>query len=158
MTSSAAISLFFVLQATRHQLQDFVFAWRQRLDRLTVLTLADVMEQLGHDNRLQERPARVDDANRLEEFFARRTFEQIALRPGLHCAENALVAVESREDDHADGDALRAHGLERSHTIHFRHFEVKQQDIRAQLIITTQPQSFRNLEKESGAPTRWERF
>jgi hypothetical protein len=31
----------FVLQATRHQLQDFVFAWRQRLDRLTVLTLAD---------------------------------------------------------------------------------------------------------------------
>ena len=91
MTSSAAISLFFVLQATRHQLQDFVFAWRQRLDRLTVLTLADVMEQLGHDNRLQERPARVDDANRLEEFFARRTFEQIALRPGLHRAENSLV-------------------------------------------------------------------
>ena len=109
MTSWAAISLFCKPRAINCKTS--CSRGESASTGLAVLALADVAQQLGHDNRLQERPARVDDANRLEQFFARRALEQIALRARLHRAENPLVGVERREDDHADADASRARSV-----------------------------------------------
>ncbi len=66
-------------------------------------------------------------------LLARRALKQIALRARLHRAEDTLVGVERREDDHPHVDALRVQRFERLDAIHFRHFQIEQQHVRGDL-------------------------
>ena len=69
------------------------------------------------------------DAHRVEQLFARRAFEKIALRAGPDRAENPLVGVERREGNGAHRLAQAAQPLQRLHAVHLRHLQVQQHDV-----------------------------
>ena len=74
----------------------------------------------------------MDDADRVKDFLAGRALEQVALRTGAHGADDALVAIKSREHDRPHIRAARAEALQRCYTVHLRHRQVQQHHVRAQ--------------------------
>src|SRR5437660_8125391 len=71
--------------------------------------------------------------NRFENLFAWRILEQIAVRASLDGVNNALIVIKGGKDDNARHAWLLTQATDGFNAIHYRHFEIEQEDIWVEL-------------------------
>ena len=63
--------------------------------------VSHMAQQLGSNDRLQERPTGHRDANSAEKFIPWRLFQEVPIRSRLDRVYNALVVIKGGEDNNA---------------------------------------------------------